>query len=151
MGYLNLDLLAKIALFTVTGTAALAPPQSTREYLQHLVGQRLILRHYGASNAKVKEKDLSTARGGCDQAVEVTTVSFEKSAVRLQLRNIGTPAFGNQRVACGPDLHSSLKITDFDIDQPLDQAEKSIESVLQTPESFLAALGSPWELPHSPE
>jgi len=146
-----MNVLATIGLFIIMG-AALTPPQSTQEYLEHLVGQRLILRHYaGSSNPKAKEKDLSTAKGGCDQAVEVTTVSFEKAAVRLQLRNIGAPVVGNKSVGCAPDPYIFLKITDFDIAQPVDQITKAIDGVLQTPESYLAALGTPWELPHSLE
>lgn len=148
VAYLKTHLLSRIALFTVVGTS-LAPPQSTQEYLQHLVGQRLILRHYaGSSNPKVEEKGHRIKKRDCDQAVEVMTVAFEKAAVQLQLRNIGAPY---KSVECSLKPSLSLEIADFDIDQPLERTKKTIEGVLQTPDSYLAALGIPWQLPHSSE
>ena len=129
------------------------PPQSTQEYLQHLVGQRLILRHYaGTSNPKTKEKDLINKTGGCDEAVEVVNVAFEKSSLQLQLRNIGTPTVRRKTTACMtlPDLYS-FKVTDFDLDQPRDEAENAIGHLLQTPEAYLAAHGIVWDLAPSSE
>jgi hypothetical protein len=74
------------------------PQQNTREYLQHLVGRPLILRYYGDSvSPSAKEKDLSHKRVGCDEAVEVTGVTFAASSIRLQLRNIGGPSIGNNK------------------------------------------------------
>jgi TonB family protein len=133
-------------------SVSLAPPQSTQEYLQHLIGQRLILRHHaGSSNSKVEEKGHGIKKGDCDQAVEVMNVAYEKAGVRLQLRNIGTPVVGNKSVDCSLEPSLSLEITDFDIDQPLERTEKTIEGLLQTPDSYLAELGIPWQLPRSSE
>jgi hypothetical protein len=96
----KMDVLSRIVLFTVLGTSP-ASRQSTQEYLQHLVGQRFILRHHaGSSNPKVEQKGHSIKKGDCDQAVEVMTVAFEKAAVRLQLRNIGAPVVGNKSADC---------------------------------------------------
>jgi TonB family protein len=141
-----MQLLAIIALVTVLATA-LTPPQSTQEYLNHLVGQRFILRHVaGSSDPKVKAKDLSDTKGSCDEAVEVTAIAFEKSAILLRLRNIGTPTVGNRNMSCAKSDAYSFKILDFDVDQPVDQAEKAVGYVLQTPETYLASLGVPWNL-----
>jgi len=131
-----------------------APQQSTRDYLQHLVGQRLILRHYaGSSNPQVKEKNLNGKRGGCDEAVEVTGVALNKSAIQFKLRNIGSPVIQKKSKACTIDLPDDylLRITEFELDQPLDQAENAIGYVLQTPEAYLAAYGVTLNLPPSSE
>src|SRR5215472_16562328 len=127
---------------------AFTPPQSTQEYLQHLVGQRLILRHYaGTSNPKTKEKDLINKTGGCHGAVEVVNVAFEKSSLQLELRNIGSPTVRRKDTSCMtvPDLYS-FKVTYFDLDQPRDEAENAIGHLLQTPEAYLAAHGIVWDL-----
>lgn len=138
---------------TVLGMA-LTPAQGAREYLQHLVGQRLILRHYaGNPNPKAKEKDLVSKKGGCDAAVEVVGVAFEGSSLQLQLRNIGLPTIGHENKGCTiglPDLYS-FKVTDFDLDQPRDEAENAIGYLLQTPEAYLAAYGIAWNPPPSSE
>jgi hypothetical protein len=77
------------------------PQQNTRDYLQHLVGRRLILRHYGGSaNPSAKERDLNRKRGGCDEAVEVKAVTFTTSSIQLELRNIGRPSIGNKGKGC---------------------------------------------------
>ena len=49
-----------------------------------------------------------------------------------------------------PDLYS-FKVSDFDPDQPREQAENAIGYVLQTPEAYLAAYGVVWDLPPSSE
>jgi len=148
-------ILASIWFITVLGvTYTPPPPQSTQEYLKHLIGQRLILRHYaGTSNPKVKEKDLGSKKGGCDAAVEVVGVTFEGSSLQLHLRNIGTPTIGHKNKGCAielPDLYS-FKVTDFDLDQPRDEAENAIGYLLQTPEAYLTAYGIAWNLPPSSE
>lgn len=151
IGYLKTDVSSRIALFTLVWIS-LPPPQSTQEYLQHLVGQRLILRHHaGSSNPKVEQKGHSIKKSDCDQAVEVMTVASEKGAVRLQLRNIGAPVVGNRIVDCSLEPSLSLEITNFDVNQPVERTEKTIEGVLQTPDSYLAALGIPLQLPHPSE
>src|ERR1700732_4732131 len=108
------------------------PQQNTRDYLQHFVGRRLILRHYGGSaNPSAKERDLKGKRGGCDEAVEVKAVTFTTSSIQLELRNIGRPSIGNKSRGCeiSPDEYS-LRITEFDPDQPREQAENAIRDVL---------------------
>ncbi|HEX2663328.1 MAG TPA: energy transducer TonB [Candidatus Acidoferrum sp.] len=147
-----MKILASIWLITILGMR-FASPQNTREYLQRLVGQRLILRHYaGTSNPRAKEKDLISKRGGCDEAVEVMNVAFKDSSLQLQLRNIGSPTVRQKNIACStlPDVYS-FKVTDFDFDQPRDDAENAIEHLLQTPEAYLAAYGIAWDLPPSSE
>lgn len=147
-----MKILASIWLITILGMT-FSPQQSTREYLQRLVGQRLILRHYGGtSNPKAKEKDLIGKKGGCDEAVEVMNVTFKDSSIQLQLRNIGTPAVRQKTTGCSilPDVYS-FKVTDFDLDQPRDDAENAIGHLLQTPEAYLAAYGIAWDLPPSSE
>lgn len=142
-------ILASICFFSVLGNTY-TPPQSTQEYLQHLIGQRLVLRHYaGTSNPKAKEKDLVSKKGGCDAAVKVVGVAFGGSSLQLQLRNIGTPAIRHKNKGCTvglPDLYS-FRVTDFDRDQPRDEAENAIGYLLQTPEAYLAAYGIAWNPP----
>jgi TonB family protein len=139
-----MQIISAISLITILGLS-FTPFQTTREYVQGLVGQRLILRHVaGSSEPKVKEKELGDTKGTCDEAVEVTAVNVNRSVIRLQLRNIGTPAVGNRHTSCSiADVHS-LEVLDFDIDQPVGDAEKAVGYVLQTPEAFLESLGVPW-------
>lgn len=147
-----MKILAGIGLITVSGMT-FTPPQTTQEYLQRLVGQRLILRHHGGtSNPEAKEKDLISKKGGCDAAVEVVKVVLEKNSLRFQLRNIGMPSIRQKNRGCSiaPDLYS-FKVSDFDADQPREQAENAIGYVLQTPEAYLAAYGVVWDLPPSSE
>lgn len=150
-----MKVLATIGLVAVLGMT-FTPSQSTQEFLQHLVGQRLILRHYtGSSKPEAKGKGLSRTRGGCDVAVEVTAIAFDKSSIRLQARNIGTPRavkeIGNTSDLCADVDVISFQINGFDMDLPRDQAEKIIGNVLQTPEAYLAALGIPWSFATSSE
>jgi TonB family protein len=136
----------------VLGVTAV-PQQNTRDYLQHLVGQRLILRHFGGSaNPSVKERDLNRKGGGCDEAIEVKAVTLTASVVQLQLRNIGRPSIGNKSKACeiSPDEYS-LRVTEFDQDQTTEQAENAIGYFLQTPEAYLAANGVTLNLPPTSE
>ena len=146
---------ATIGLIAITGMS-FAPPQSTHEFLKQLVGQRLILRHYmGSTHPKAKGRDTSGPKGGCDVAVEVTAIEFDKSSIRLQARNIGTPKtgkeIGNTSDVCANVDVISFQINGFDMDQPRDQAEKIIGNVLQTPEAYLAAIGIPWDVAPSSE
>jgi TonB family protein len=125
------------------------PPQSTEEYLQQLVGRRLILRHYaGTPNPEAKEKDLISKKGGCDEAVEVVKAAPKKYSLELQLRNIGPATIRGKNRACTitPDMYS-FRIIDFDPNQPRAEAENAIEYLLQTPEAYLAAYGIEWEPP----
>lgn len=138
--------LVRIGLVTVLGMA-LSPPQTTREFLQHLGGQHLFLRHYTGSSGDTK--------GECDLAVEVIAISFEKSSLRVAVRNIGTPttasAAGGPTSEC-PNLDEFwFEINGFDINQPPEQAAKTIRNVLQTPEEYLAALKIPWNVAPSAE
>lgn len=135
-------LIATIALVTSLGMT-LAPQQTTQDYLQHLIGQRLILSRYaGSASTKAKESDLTSKKGGCDEAVEVINVDTGNASVRLTLRNIGTPFIRNKNRGCGtqPDMYS-FTISDFPLDQSADEAKKALEHILQTPEAYLAASG----------
>jgi TonB family protein len=141
-----------VGCLIVLGITAV-PQQNTRDYLQHLVGRRLILRHHGGSaNPSAKERDLSRKRGGCDEAVEVMAVTFAASSIQLELRNIGRPSIGNKGKGCemSPDEYS-LRLTEFDPDQPREQAENAIRDVLQTPEEYLTAYGVTLNLPSATE
>jgi hypothetical protein len=149
-----MEILKTIGLIVALGIT-FTPPQSAKEFLHNLVGQRLILRHYtGSSNPEGNRKDLSPARRECDVAVEVTAIAVDKSSIRVQVRNIGTPNVVNKSgtiEGCANVDVISFQINGFDMDQPRDQAEKKIGYVLQTPETYLAALGIPWSVTSSSE
>jgi len=111
-----------------------------------------MLRHYaGSSSPQAKEKDLSGKRGGCDEAVEVTAVAFERSSIQFKLRSIGTPFVLNKSKKCKKDIPAPdeylLTVTDFNLDQTRGQAENAIGYVLQTPEAYLTAYGASLNLP----
>lgn len=140
-----METLARIGLVAVVGMILIPAPQNTREFLKRLGGQHLILRHYTGSSGDTK--------GECDLAVEVIAIAFEKSSLRLRVRNIGnlTTATGGRTYACSDLDELSFEINGFDIDQPPEQAEKAIGSVLQTPEAYLTALRIPWNVAPSTE
>lgn len=132
--------------FLATWWMAFAPQQTTQDYLQHLAGQRLILRHYADSeNSKAKESDLIGKKGGCDAAVEVMNVALSNASVRLTFRNVGSPIIRKKNMGCARqhDLYS-FTISDFPFDQSPEQAADIIGHVLQTPEAYLAASGITW-------
>lgn len=100
-----------VTLFAITS----AGQQTTPDYLQHLVGQRLIWRHYAESaNSKAREADLVSKKGGCDEAVEVMSIGVGNSSIRFTLRNIGAPFVRKKNTGCSRQLEVySFTISEF--------------------------------------
>src|SRR5215472_7233253 len=84
------SLLPGIWLFAMLSPAAKS--QTPQDYLHSLIGQKLILRHFGDTReVKVKKNELAGLQGSCDVAVLVKDASWNKGQTRLQWEQIGSP------------------------------------------------------------
>src|SRR6185312_14604631 len=66
--------------------------QTPDDYLHSLVGQKLLLRHFGNVTAvKLKAAQLGKISATCDVAVLVRAAEWEKNKVTFNWEEIGTP------------------------------------------------------------
>jgi TonB family protein len=130
--------------------------QSPQDYLHSLVGQKLLLRHFGeVDHAKVKAKELSHLKGACDSAILIRTASWEKNKVQIFWQGIGQPelhASGapvcRRKMSVYPE--GNLEIVGFKAHESADSVAASVRLILQTPEEYLAAAGVPLNLTPQP-
>ncbi len=86
--------------------------------------------------------------GQCDVAVRVRGVAFEKGTARFTLDTVGTPRLGEQGVSCKraePEIQLSL--TGFPAAAAAAEVSARVDEVLLTPEAYLRAKGTRFELP----
>lgn len=86
--------------------------------------------------------------GQCDVAVHVHSVSFERGTARFTLETLGTPRLGEQVVRCKrvePEIQ--LALTGFPAAAAAAEVTARVDEVLLTPEAFLRAKGTRFELP----
>jgi hypothetical protein len=109
------------------------------ELLRPWVGRVLILRHVG-DRRSVSLRAGERARGGCDVAVRVHAVDFERGAAQLSLLTLGLPSVEGRRAQC-EETRSGLQLTlqDFPAAPARADVQARLEAVLQTPEAYLAA------------
>src|SRR5262245_59157442 len=148
------SLLSGIWLFAMLSPAAKS--QTPQDYLNSLVGQKLILRHFGdVREAKVKKDELAGLQGTCDVAVLVKDARWDKRHVRLQWEEIGSPYLPGQphRVCKNTRVfdQGQIKVTGFESGESSDSIAASLGLILQTPEQYLAAAGIPFDLPPKPD
>ena len=148
------NLLLAIGLFAMVSPAAKS--QTPQDYLHSLIGQKLILRHFGdVPEAKVKKDELAGLRGTCDVAVVVKDAHWDKGQARVQWEQIGSPYVpGQPRGVCKNTVIShegKIKVTGFESGESSDSLAASLGLVLQTPEQYLAAAGIPFNLPPEPD
>lgn len=147
-------LLLGIWLLAVVSSAAVS--QTHQDYLHSLIGQKLILRHFGdVQEAKVKKDKLTGLNGTCDVAVLVKDARWDQGQVQLQWEKIGSPYLpGQPRRVCRNSAvleKGEIKITGFESDESADSLAASLGLILQTPEQYLAAAGIPFDLPTEPD
>ena len=125
--------------------------QTPQDFVQSLVGQKLILRYFGeAKEANVRKGDLSRLKGTCDVAVQMRAAGWMRDKVQLQWELIGTPSIpGQPRGVCGNNSligAGRIEISGFDKDESVESLAASLAAILQSPEQYLAAKGIQFNL-----
>jgi TonB family protein len=137
-----------------TSPAQAASSQTAQELLQAMIGQKLLMRHFGDSkDTKVKKKDLTISKENCDIAIQIKDATWEKGKALFVWEDIGTPYMpGKPRGVCHNVYNEgTLTITGFAADEPATSLADSLRKVLQTPEQFLEAAGISFTLPPEPD
>ena len=131
-------------------SAPKAPPATTAplpELLRPYSGALRILRQKGDEKA-VTLKAGEKPTGSCDLAVRVRSVAFDGGTARFSLETVGMPRVGDQRPRCKklqPGLQ--LTLTGFADSSVTSEVTERIDEVLQTPEAYLKAKGTPFDRP----
>jgi TonB family protein len=136
-------------LFFALGFVPAANSQTPDDFVHSLVQQKLFLRHVGEQeNTKVKKDKLRGLKGTCDLAVQIEKATWDRGTVRLEFDIIGTPYVpGKGSNQCRTTKASQLEITGFAQEERPDSLAASIGEILQTSEQYLAAQGTPFNLP----
>ncbi|HEX7289135.1 MAG TPA: energy transducer TonB [Candidatus Angelobacter sp.] len=150
-----LYVLQRLAAWAVLPSLAVAAAHAPApgDFLQSIVGQKLILRHVGDQpNVKLKRKQLPAVHGTCDVAVEVKRAAWKSGQALFFLEPIGTPMMQGASGRCrttGYDIN--LEIMGFAQDESPESLSASLAEILQTPEQFLAAHGVVFSLLPGPD
>lgn len=147
-----------LVLLTLTvnpaSSAQITSSQTPQELLHAMIGQKLLMRHFGDSkDTKVKKKDLISPKGNCDIAIQIKDATWDKGKALFVWEDIGTPYMpGKPRGVCHNVYEDgTLTITGFAADEPATALSDSLGKVLQTPEQFLEAAGISFTLPQEPD
>jgi TonB family protein len=126
-----------------------AKSQTPDDFVHSLVQQKLFLLHVGEqAQTKVKKDKLRGLAGKCDLAVQIEKATWDQGTVRVEFAIIGTLNLaGKMSSQCRTHAATQLEITGFARDERPDSLAASISEVLQTPEQYLAAQGTPFNLP----
>jgi len=148
------NLLLAIGLFAMVSPTVKS--QTPQDYLHSLVGQKLILRHFGdVREVKIKKDKLAGLQGTCDVAVLVKDARWDNDRARLQWEQIGLPdVSGQPRGVCKDTVvfdQGEIKVTGFGSAESSDSLAASLSLILQTPEQYLAAAGIRFDLPPEPD
>src|SRR5262245_10080792 len=147
------SLLSGIWLFAMLSPAAKS--QTPQDYLHSLIGQKLILRHFGdVREAKVRRDKLAGLQATCDVAVAGKESRWGKGHGRLPWEQIGSRyAPGQPRRVCKDTVvdEGGIEVTGFESGESSDSVAASLGLILQTPEQYLAAAGIPFDLPPGPD
>jgi len=137
-----------------TSSAQAASSQTPQELLHAMIGQKLLMRHFGdLKDTKVKKKDLTSSKENCDIAIQIKDATWDKGKALFVWEDIGTPYMpGKPRGVCHNVYNEgTLTITGFAADEPATSLADSLPKVLQTPEQFLEAAGISFTLPPEPD
>lgn len=131
-----------------------SPAQTPQEYLHSLIGQRLLLRHFGDRTAvKLKLGDLDHIAATCDVAVLVRAAEWKKNKIELRWEELGTPMIaGKPYPKCPGQMmgYGAVELGGFAPDESAESLARSLAYLLQTPEQYLAAAGLQFDLPPLP-
>ena len=135
-------------------TARTSQGQTPEDFLRSLINQKLILRNVGErEEVKLKRSQLHNAPGSCDIAVIVEAAEWDGGTVRFKFEDIGHPHVeGGPANSCKTvHTNTSLEISGFARDEPLDLLRSSISEILLTPEQYMAVQGIAFNLPPRPD
>lgn len=125
-----------------TPAGPVPPPDLLRRY----EGAQRLLRAKGDTRVLTLKAGDRPA-GECDVAVTVRKVAFDKGTARFTLDTLGTPKVGERAVRCRrvePEIQ--LALTGFTAG-PSPELAARVDAVLPTPEAYLRAKGTTFELP----
>ncbi len=127
--------------------------QTSDDFVHSLVRQKLFLRHVGEQQyTKVKKDKLRGLAGNCDLAVQIEKATWDRGKVRIEFAIIGIPSLGGKMsTQCHSTAAHQLEVTGFARDERTDSLAASIGEILQTPEQYLAAQGTPFNLSPGPD
>src|SRR6476646_250074 len=137
-----------------TSSAQAASSQTPQELLHAMIGQKLLMRHFGDfKDTKVKKKDLISSKENCDIAIQIKDATKDKGKARVVWEDIGTPYVPGKPGGVCHNVYDegTLTITGFAADEPAASLADSLRKVLQTPEQFLEAAGISFTLPPEPD
>jgi hypothetical protein len=145
-GLLLLALLAP-ACKTAGPEAPPAAPAPLPDLLRPYEGARRVLAQKGDERA-ITLKAGAALVGTCDVAVRVRSVAFETGTARFALETQGLPRVGERRVTCKrlePEIQ--LVLTGLPSGPVTPEGTARVDEVLLTPEAYLRAKGSAFDLP----
>jgi TonB family protein len=135
-------------------SAQAAGSQTPQELLHAMIGQKLLMRHFGDfKDTKVKKKDLISSKENCDIAIQLKDATWDKGKALFVWEDIGTPYMPGKPGGVCHNVYDegTLTITGFAADEPAASLADSLRKVLQTPEQFLEAAGISFTLPPEPD
>jgi len=116
-----------------------------RDPLRPYVGDVRVLR------AKADEKSFTVGTkqrlsGECDMAVRVRSAGFQKGGALFSLETIGRPAVGGREPRCRT-IQPTVQLLVAGLTAASSDVATRVDSVLQTPEAYLAAKGVAFDRP----
>ena len=127
-----------------------SPTQTPDDYLHSLVGQKLLLRHFGnVTEVKLKAAQLGKISATCDVAVLVRAAEWKKNKIELRWEELGTPMIaGKPYPQCPGQMmgYGRVELGGFAPDESAESLARSLAFLLQTPEQYLAAAGLQFDL-----
>jgi TonB family protein len=128
--------------------------QTPQDYLHSLIGQRLLLRHFGnRTEVKLKLGDLDHISATCDVAILVRAAEWKKNKIELRWEELGTPMIaGKPYPQCPAQMmgYGMVELGGFRPDESAESLARSLTVLLQTPERYLAAAGLQFDHPPQP-
>jgi TonB family protein len=137
-----------------TSSAQAGSSQTPQDLLHAMIGQKLLMRHFGDfKDTKIKKKDLTSTKEHCDIAIQIKDASWDKGKALFVWEDIGTPYMPGKPGGICKNVYEggTLAITGFAADEPAASLADSLRKVLQTPEQFLEAAGISFTLPPEPD
>jgi TonB family protein len=147
-------LVLSTAAFSQSASGAKPNAQTPQDLLQSMVGEKLILLHFGDTEHRtVKKTELNSSKEHCDIAIQVKNAAWNNGKPQFVWDVLGTPMLpGKPRGGCkNIYVGGSLQITGFAPDVPTESLAASLRTVLQTPEQYLDAAGISFTLPPEPD
>jgi hypothetical protein len=143
-------LLFLAVLMPACQSAPKAPPASPGpppELLRPYEGALRVLPHQGDVRA-LSLRPGERLTGGCDVAVRVRSVAFDRGEVRFALETIGQPRVGEGGVTCKRvEPRIQLALTGLRAGLVTPEVTARIDELLLTPEAYLRAKGAAFDRP----